>query len=256
MMVTFTICGRRGQLGNQLFQLAAGIALAKENNDIFAHNWHCSYSGQDMSKYFKNKLPTYTGNPKIDFTYNDPIWCDYNKIPYQKNIDLNGFFQSEKYFENNKDLIKHYFEPEEFLINNILSKYGQILAGNTCAIHVRRYNESTPHQLCQSHYFNSAIDFVNSKQKVDNYLVISDDIAWCKKNLPSNVLFVEGNLFIEDLFIMGLCKHNIISNSSFSWWGSWFNCNPNKITIAPSKWFSGKPEDIYRPDMIRISNDI
>lgn len=244
-----------GQFGNQLFQIAAALSLAQENNDIFSHDWYCFCSKQDLSKFFKNKLHAKINDPKIEYVYNEnPFGGAYNKIIYKKNMDLFGFFQSEKYFETNKDLIKHYFEPEDVVINNLSSKYDKLINSNSCSIHVRMYHDSPFHQICNMNYFNKAINLINSKEKIDNFLVFSNDIPWCKKNLSSKFSFIEGNHFVEDMFLMSLCKHNIICNSSFSWWGSWLNKNSKKVIISPNKWVPDElNKDIFREDMIRIS---
>jgi hypothetical protein len=93
--------------------------------------------------------------------------------------------------------------------------------------------------------------------KINRFLIFSDDIEWCKKNFNSDdFYFVEGNKDIEDLFLMTLCKNHIISNSSFSWWGSWLCENDKKIIIAPNRWFSEESstiyKDVYTSNMIRI----
>jgi hypothetical protein len=86
------------------------------------------------------------------------------------------------------------------------------------------------------------------------FLVFSDDIEWCKNTFPEGVIYVEGNNQFEDLCMMSLCDHNIIANSSYSWWGAFLNKNPNKKIIAPSNWFTEpKPlNDLYPNNWIVI----
>jgi hypothetical protein len=81
-------------------------------------------------------------------------------------------------------------------------------------------------------------------------VMFSDEPGWCRKNLkwPVETLVLEPNyLSAEDMYLMSLCKHNVIANSSFSWWGAWLNANPLKVVIAPKPWLSGATE---QPDII------
>jgi hypothetical protein len=90
------------------------------------------------------------------------------------------------------------------------------------------------------------------------FLVFSDDMEWCKENfIGDQFIFVEGENDVTDLWIMSYCKHNIIANSSFSWWGAWLNDYKHKIVVAPLKWFGPakgdiKTDDIYAENWIRI----
>jgi hypothetical protein len=93
-----------------------------------------------------------------------------------------------------------------------------------------------------------------SLRNVNHILVFSDDITWCKQNLANPVtIFIESQQDYEDLLLMGLCTHNVLSNSSFSWWGSYFNTNPDKIVYVPARWCGAAAkhtwEDIYLPEM-------
>jgi 5'(3')-deoxyribonucleotidase len=91
------------------------------------------------------------------------------------------------------------------------------------------------------------------------FLIFSDDIEWCKENFPNisdKFIFIEGNKDYEDLYIMSKCKNNIISNSTFSWWGAWLNQNENKKVVAPLKWFGSSinhnTKDLYCDGWIKI----
>ena len=83
-----------------------------------------------------------------------------------------------------------------------------------------------------------------------NIVVFSDDIPWCKENLIfDNIIFIEGNKDYEDLWLMSLCEHNIIANSSFSWWGAWLNENKNKKVVSPLNWF-GQQSNTNQSDIV------
>ena len=125
------------------------------------------------------------------------------------------------------------------------------LLNNTVSIHVRRgdYVHLPNHYPIQSvEYYQRAYEIIGDKNI--NVVIVSDDISWCKENLSfNNTHFIENETNITDLYIMSLCKHNIMSNSTFSWWGAWLNNNPNKKVIQPSNWFGPSlplsPDEIY-----------
>ncbi len=253
---TINCIGRSGRIGNQLFQAAATIAYAKENNLQPVFNWYCTYTKKNMSSFFKNKISNNLSNLKIEERYSEQNYT-YNKIPKKNNICLSGYFQSEKYFKEYKDLIRSYFEPNDQVKNKLISKYSNILNKETCALHVRRgdYVNNSYHNVCDTDYYIRAMKKIKELKHIDNFLVFSDDINWCKENLKG-LIYIEGNLDIEDIFLMSMCNNFIISNSSFSWWGSWLSTSENKITIAPTKWFGkaskNDDKDVYREDMIKL----
>ena len=91
-------------------------------------------------------------------------------------------------------------------------------------------------------YYYDAINIIEKEHKQLTLFIFSDDISWVKKNLKTNypIIFIEGNKSHEDLTLISLCRHNIIANSTFSWWGAWLNTNPKKIVIAPNQWLTDK----------------
>ena len=101
--------------------------------------------------------------------------------------------------------------------------------------------------LMPMEYYTKGIDYISSKKANTVYYIFSDDINWVKENLKiDNARFVSGNIaktHIEDLYLMSQCKHHIIANSSFSWWGAWLNDDQDKIVIAPKQWFNKGPQD-------------
>lgn len=184
-----------------------------------------------------------------------------NKISIiNKNCILEGCWQSEKYFLKNKNQIIQDFtfkhKPNDYY-NQIIN---QITDFQTVSVHIRRgdyVNNSTTlafHGLCSIDYYNNAISCISHKVANPLFIFISDDIEWCKQyfnNIP-NSIFIENNkgADYEDLRLMSMCKHNIIANSSFSWWGAWLNNNANKIVIAPKQWFANKEMQAQTKDLI------
>ena len=105
------------------------------------------------------------------------------------------------------------------------------------------------HGIIPVEYYLKAVDLIKAKTSEIKLLIFSDDIEWAKKHFKfPNTEFVSGDIsetHFEDLYLMSVCKHNIIANSSFSWWGAWLNENPDKIVIAPKNWFNKGPKDTY-----------
>jgi hypothetical protein len=136
---------------------------------------------------------------------------------------------------------------------------------NSVSLHVRRGDYVSNPDANKYHgtkgldYYIAALARVNKSQKDSTVFVFSDDIAWCKKNLKlkaKKVVWVDGkNSPIEDIYLMSLCKSNIIANSTFSWWGAWLNSNPKKIVVAPKVWFSDSnidTSDLIPADWTRL----
>ena len=169
----------------------------------------------------------------------EEVGFNYNEIPSTNNdVKIIGYFQSEKYFKKYESEIKELFKPDDFEKKYLEEKYNEILNLNTVSLHIRRGNyveKKYYHENQTLDYYNKAISILG---KENHYLIFSDDISWCKENFNflKNKTFIEGNLDYQDLYLMSMCKDNIIANSSFSWWGAWMN-NKNNRVIAPSKWF-------------------
>jgi hypothetical protein len=244
-------CLLQGGLGNQMFQIAATYALAKRNNVDYGFDFnicHTPLQGNMSIKYTDNlfsNLNSIVYTPTFDI-YIEPKFS-YSEIPFKDNLLLKGFFQSEKYFIDYKDdIIKlfkindYYYQViEEFLrIKNI--KKNDIIT----SIHVRRgdyLNLQEYHGICQIEYFKKAIEIIGDSK----FIVLSDDINWVKENfIGDNFIFSDFKDEILDFILMTKCNNNIISNSSFSWWGAYLNKNDYKKIIAPFKWFGPKgPKD-------------
>jgi len=110
--------------------------------------------------------------------------------------------------------------------------------GETVSLHIRRgdyLRTQDHHPVCSLDYYMDALSKFRDKEY--KFIVFSDDVDWCRNNFNEDFIFTEGNTDYEDMWLMSLCDHNIIANSSFSWWGAWLNDNPNKRVIAPKKWF-------------------
>lgn len=234
-----------GGIGNQMFQYAYGRSRSLESNTplkyFFVH-YRC-----DTNRNFQLNLFNITGRVvdpffpgiivKVEnlFKIHSP-WIEY------------GYWQSEKYFKRYEKAIRKDFTFRNKPNKANLELLKVIKSVNSVSIHVRRgdyVNDKKTkkfHGVLSTKYYKKAIEVINRKVEKPTYFIFSNDIEWCKNNFKylEKVYFVEGNIGDknhEDMRLMSNCKHNIIANSSFSWWGAWLNTNPNKIVIAPKKWF-------------------
>jgi hypothetical protein len=182
---------------------------------------------------------------------------------YPKNLYLNGFWQSEKYFEPVKELLVKEFSLKEKLHDANAELGNKINTCNSASLHVRRgdyvTNKETQayHGVCSIEYYQKAIAYLKIKGEIDHLFVFSDDVDWAKGNLKSDIAITVidlNNPGYLDMYLMSLCKHNIIANSSFSWWGAWLNQNSDKIVIAPNKWFANGQltPDIYPSGWVKL----
>jgi hypothetical protein len=172
-------------------------------------------------------------------------------------IYLDGYWQSEKYFKDIRHiLLKDLNITRDF--NSLNKKIsGSINSCNSVSVHIRRGNYvANPrvneiHGTCTPEYYDKSADYILQNVKDPHFFIFSDEIEWAKTNFKISAphTFVDNNKGydgenyqdeknVDDLRLMSLCKHNIIANSSFSWWGAWLNENPGKIVIAPGKWFN------------------
>jgi hypothetical protein len=232
-----------GGLGNMLFQVAAGYSLSKKIGAEYlinkqyteiSHGHSRPKSPSDYLDTIFNKLVIYTHNHDL-IEIHEPNFR-YNPInDTTSNIILHGYYQSYKYFNDIE--IQKLFAPDINMLTKLNSKY-PVLQDNTVSLHIRRGDYITlsdfHHNLSISYYNNAIKQFpIGTK-----YLVFSDDIDWCKNIFIGNeYTFIESQSDIEDLYLMSLCKHNIIANSTFSWWAAWLNCNTTKTVIYPNRWF-------------------
>ena len=169
----------------------------------------------------------------------------------KKSLYLDGYWQTYKYFENIREILLEEFSLKEELNlenRNILNK---IKSRNSISLHIRRgdyitnSHTSNVHGACSIHYYMEAIEYINRRIDSPVYFIFSDDIQWVKENLEFNnekvyVDINDGETAYCDLELMKNCQHNIIANSTFSWWGAWLNINKEKIVITPKKWMNIK----------------
>lgn len=177
---------------------------------------------------------------------NDPFLFDEVKLKAKGPKLYWGYWQNQSYFIDIEQEIRTAFKFKNELSETNENYLQHICRSNSISLHIRR-GDYVGHEslggLCSLNYYKEAIDIIEAKIENPSFFIFSDDMEWCKSNLPlpQKTVFVEGNKgpsSYVDMQLMSNCKHNIIANSSFSWWGAWLNENPNKIVIAPSKWIN------------------
>jgi len=194
---------------------------------------------------------------------------DFDKkfLAQPDNTYLDGWWQNERYFKKIRPTLLEEVELKTGATGKNAQWLKQIKETNSVSIHIRRGDYVTNKQTNKIHgvtsldYYNRALDTLAKKsgKKEFTLFIFSNDMPWCQKNLKFKypTIFVDGkNSGPEDMRLMKNCQHNIMANSTFSWWGAWLNQNPNKIIIAPKAWFNDKVEnsqvDILPSEWIRL----
>jgi len=252
-----------GGLGNQMFQMSKALSEGFENNiDVkFKLESYIPMEGNQPSKYksniFRNiKFEDYKENT---LQISEPSWS-YNELNvfYYSPVKYYGYFQSSKNFKSQGKKIKEIFSPTDDFIDKIKNLYPNIFEKNSVSIHVRRgdyLSISNILPIIDKSYIDESLKQLG---EYSNIFIFSNDKVWCKENLNyPNSTVVENLEDYEELWAISLCNHNIMSNSSFSWWGSYLNKNKNQKVFVPSIWFGPNGEkdykDIYEPEWVIIN---
>tara|TARA_B100001057_G_scaffold498513_1_gene605734 strand:- start:49 stop:930 length:882 start_codon:yes stop_codon:yes gene_type:complete len=238
--------GANTGLGNFLFQISSCLALAWDNNqELYCHHINIWCDNEKV-----NKKESIWKNVKIDKiitnkTINVRHGYHKNIFKYNPNTKYNGYMQCYKYFDHYREKLQNFFGPNDDNLKYIYSKYKDYLEKKTCSLHVRKGKDYetiaqkwNPEFILKKGYYDKAINFI--KDKVELFLVFSDNMPYCKKLFTNekypniNFVFISERDYI-DIWIMSLCNHHITSNSTFSWWGAYLNKSKLKKVIAPNK---------------------
>lgn len=243
-MVYFTFIPTT-RLGNWLFQYAAAMALSDD-----AAGYMPDPRMREMLEPYRDifgKLEISDVLPPGIRVHADKASGTYEPIPHDgEDLCLKGYFQSEKYFKGSAAKVREAFAMTPERRGYLQAKYGEWLSRpNVTGLSVRRGDYlKLPYRypLMNRGYFRRCFEKLS---KCNDFIVCSDDISWCKIWLPKwfpgkRFCFVEGESVLDQLYIHSLCQNNIISNSSFSWWGAWLNENPSKRVLLPRTWFGAE----------------
>lgn len=287
----------RGRLGNQLFIYAMARGLQNKTGQDVTLNYssykkHYNSDKMDLSQFNipnnihldnTNRLPWYANTdsliikalrhyfPRSLFNFlakrNIFMWLGELYEPLiideKKDIYLDGFWQSAKYFDEIHDELVVELEPQIILQKACEELLERIIHTNSVCVSVRRgdyvTNEANRaiYYVCDEVYLEKSIQKMDELLQEKTWIVFSDDIEWVKQNVsfPGEVYYQPNCITpMETLKLMKNCKHFIISNSSYSWWGQYLSTSKNKIVISPNKWYvDGRPESIICDNWIKIS---
>jgi len=287
-----------GGLGNQMFQYATGLALARRLNvpllldrefldsrptgmnwtarslelDVFKAPLH--FADREVVEHARHELESLWSRrlerllpgllPKRCYLQQGTGY-DPGLLHCKAPVHIEGFWQNERYFVHlANELRTELFVPRDSVQGLNAELLDRITSGSCASIHVRRGDyvsnaESNQyHGVCPPEYYLKAADQFVREQGVEHFFLFSDEPDWVKANLPlpyplTIVSHNTGRNSHWDLHLMRHCKHHIIANSSFSWWGAWLNADPQKVVIAPAQWFQGNAtpaSDILPPEWI------
>lgn len=218
----------------------------------------------------KSLFNTYNGQNKIfaldqkifeisPYVYNEEIFNQKLK----SNVTLVGYYQSEKYFTKNKKEILSLFSFPMLKNKKFIHFFNKIKSCNSVAVHVRRGDYISKElkqyfDILSKDYYARCFKYINKKTFNPKFFIFSDDIDYVKQMnmFKKDCIFVDTNSPLIDLNLMTYCKHFIIANSSFSWWGAWLCKNKKKIVCAPNKWVNDNfpTADIIPNEWIKINN--
>ena len=235
--VTLSLCG---QLGNQMYQIATTLAYAWDHQLVplfpALNRKDLNIPMNHRRVFFRLNVSPLPRPAKSTF-YQYRIF-EKIEIPEAQDLILDGYFQSWQYFDHHRERIIDLFAPHRRELDHIELKYAELLRHPcTVGVHVRTFNKRVNENGCPFvglDYYEKAMSYFPPEAL---FVVFSDRIHWCKhhfKKFSRPITFIEGQDHIEELFLMSMLNHNIIGNSTFSWWAAYLNKKPNKIVIAPS----------------------
>ncbi len=278
-MLTFNKLGKSGRLGNQMFQYAALRGIAANRgfdwgvppegtsgvDEYGCENNYCMFETFKMAaateehQHISNDYPWAVWK---EFHFNEEL---FNECP--DNVNLDGYFQTEKYFKNVDKELREDFKFQDSIYQPCKEMIDSLGEGRKIFLHIRRGDPKLPwayvnleaaHPVCTWEYYEKALAQFPDDVPV---VVFSDVIEWCKEQeffKPDRFIFSETTDELADgqrvpwtdLCLMSLCTDAIIANSSFSWWGAWLIDNPDKTVVAPKKWFGSQYDHYNMDDLI------
>lgn len=271
--------------GNQMFSYACAYALAKKKNADFYINTYMADNG--MSRPLEIDKLNITYKERLTYKYrrdilnravfnkirrNSTIGCgtkiykekqsyvyDANVFEQNRDVMLSGFWQTYKYFDEYREDLLKLFTPKQVGETAKEVLYQMESMKNTVAVHIRRGDYLQVNAYIQPEYFSDAMKLMEEKLGEVNFCFFSDDIEWVKEHFgeKENYHFIsgqEGLSDVDEFFCMSKCEHDVIANSTFSWWAAYLNQNEDKIVIAPEVTMWGG--DFYPESWIKLESHL
>ena len=257
-----------GGLGNQMFLFAFCHALRRRSIlslvEMDIENTYGQHNGFELFRLFKaieykggiyyrrvkNLIVKYQTKYLFkeiteDTVLRRPISGVYPFMVY------NGFWQSEHYFKAYETDIRRLFTFDTTSLNPRSAALApELRQDNTVSLHIRR-GDYTEHpefrNICTTDYYRAAVEVINQQVTNARFYVFTNDATWVRQHInfvPYQL--IDWNMQVDswqDMYLMTQCRHNIIANSSFSWWGAWLNNNCHKVVVAPQRWFNTLPAE-------------
>lgn len=263
----YVTCDIKGGLGNQLYEISTTLAYAWDHGaipvfpDLNNSNYHLPVHRHKI--FFR--LDSSSPPRPFSTSYQEISWFSSEDLPFRPDQRLIGYFQAWRRFDHYRDRLLEVFAPSDTILSYLNQKYGKLISRpNTVGVHVRTFNAtlhaSKIHPFMGMEYYAKAMAMFPPDTI---FVIFSDRINWCKKHFPKlkrPCVFIEGNDEIEDFFLMSMMKHQIMPNSTFSWWAAYLNKNPDKIVIGPTSlqhpdlfaFPLRQPNDFYLPEWVLV----
>ena len=282
-----------GGLGNQMFQYAMYMKLKSIGREVKfddVSSYDLDSARPVQLAVFDISYPRATKEEIIEMRDSSPalkdiirrkikgrnlkqyIEADYSYDEHIFELDdtyLKGYFQSEKYFADIKDEVRKTYVMRKDLLTEatVLTRSAIEEHSNSVSIHIRRGDYMTVDggeiyaDICTEEYYDAAIRYILDRYDDTSFYLFTNDRSWgeyfCNIHSDINIHVVEDNTEYSgylDMYLMSCCRHHIVANSSFSWWGAWTGHDPSGLTIAPDPWLNcSYCSDIHTADMIRIN---
>lgn len=283
-----------GGLGNQMFQYAAGRSLALRHSSEFkldvtalgrseSRRYELDSYTIAASVAAPEELVAFEGvsgmwrkcaEQLLDHVlgrssmrhYREPHFhFDPGLAKQRPPVLIDGYWQSERYFKDVAETIRAELTPRDPLEPANAATAAEIDRVEAVSVHVRRGDyvsnarTNAYHGTCPLDYYRRAVEYIKARTSKPHLFVFSDDTAWTcanlRSDLPTTYIDANPNRGFRDMQLMSRCRHHIIANSSFSWWGAWLNPSPHKIVVAPRRWFAGSANDtcdLLPADWVRL----
>lgn len=271
-------------LGNQLFQYAIGRRLSiLYNTRLFIDSSHFSnFKHRKFSlQNFKTNFEEITDYKKLAIKYPLSVFKlkagHFTTIKesgrrtvdignFSSNSFLSGYWQNEIYFKDIREVLTEEIQIRTKVENALFDQFENLINhSNSVAVHIRRgdfleMKNRRIFEILQPTYYKDAIELIKSKTDNPRFFIFSDDIQWAMDNIdfPNDAVYINNSEKLKDfqeLILMSHCKHNIIANSTFSWWAAWLNRNPAKIVIQPKSAFVDEVlQNAYESEDLLYSN--